>query len=71
MRIATNLSFMLLALAAGVVALPAPAPVKPEVRALVNGVSFHTFSPPFFVLLCPHLSVVTHIFTLSCFWCGP
>ena len=55
MRITTNLSFMLLALAAGAVALhrPSPDPVKPGVRALVNGVSSHTFSPPFFCFTVP------------------
>jgi len=43
---------MLLALAAGAVALrrPSPDPVKPGVSALVNGVSSHTFSPTFFCL---------------------
>ena len=49
MHITTNLSFVLFALAAGAAALPAPDPVKPEVRArpVLNGVSSHTFLPSF------------------------
>jgi len=63
MRITTNLSFILLALAAGAVALPAPDPVKPEARALVTGLSSHTF---FFVFLCPPpLLVVTHFYSIQ------
>jgi len=55
MCITPNLSFVLLALVAGAIAFPAnpaPDPVKSEVTPLETGVSSHTFSPPFFFLIC-------------------
>jgi len=66
MRITTNLSFVLLALAAGAIAFPAnpgPDPVKPEVTPSQAGVSSHTFSPPFlFISLpCPPSLIVAHL----------